>query len=130
MREVAANVSVQNDLSWQVNVHGRLVPKTCTTLADFPPTIDNLGMIMNLMECTQRAVICPGNPEEQFISICAKKGVKVNGGMEIQWHLLMTIQLWMVRETVPFSASQVLFIPNDVVRVRRFVQHFGHQFRG
>ena len=97
MREVATNVIVQNDLSWQVNVHGRQVPKTCTTLADFPPTIDNLGMIINLMECTQRAVICPGNPEEQFISInfVQRKVVqlKVKGGMEIQWHLLMTIQL-------------------------------------
>ncbi len=76
---VATSVVVNADLSWSVQLRGVQVPAACKVLAEFPPTIAASSTVLKLMECVDRAVICPGSPEDDFISVCEKRGSTIKG---------------------------------------------------
>ena len=50
------------------------VPIACKVLADFPPAIEASSVVSKLVVCVDQAVVCPGNPETQFVAVCQKRG--------------------------------------------------------
>ena len=55
------------------------VPTTCKVLADCPPSIASVHAISVILRCVDRTVICQGNHEEKFVSLCTKRGGTING---------------------------------------------------
>ena len=79
VHHVAASVVVCADLSWSVYLRGVKVPIACKVLADFPPAIEASSVVSKLVGCVDQAVVCPGNPETQFVAVCQKRGGTMKG---------------------------------------------------
>ena len=77
--QVTESVVVRTDCSWSVYVHALKVPATCKILADFQPTIAASSVVSKIVESVDRAAICPGSHEDEFISACQKKGGTIKG---------------------------------------------------
>lgn len=77
---VTLSVIIHGDNSWKVFARNREVPATNSLLRRFPDGIlPSSGNAMQLVHAVHKAVICPGNPEEKFVSMCEKKGGKMKG---------------------------------------------------
>ena len=77
--EVTASVILDSDRTWNANVGDKKVPDTCDVLArfrSFPLTDDKLS---DMIKAIDNAVLCPGNPDEKFVSACKDKGGCVRG---------------------------------------------------
>ena len=77
--EVTASVIIDSDHTWNVYVGDKKVPDTCAVLARFlssPLTDDKL---LDVIKAIENADLCPGNPDEKFISACKDKGGIVRG---------------------------------------------------
>ena len=77
--EVTASVILDSDRTWNAYVGDKKVPDTCDVLArfrSFPLTDDKLP---DLIKAIDNAVLCPGNPDEKFVSACKDKGGCVRG---------------------------------------------------
>ena len=77
--EVTASVILDSDLTWTAYVGDKKVPDTCNVLARFqssPLTDDKLS---DMIKAIDNAVLCPGNPDEKFVSACKDKGGCVRG---------------------------------------------------
>ena len=78
--EVTASVILDSDGTWNAYVGDRKVPDTCGFLARFrssPPLTDD--KLSDLIKAIDNAVLCPGNPEEKFVTACKNKGGSVKG---------------------------------------------------
>ena len=73
------SIVVSDDLMWSVYVHGVKVPTTCKVLADCPPSIASARSISVILRCVDKAVICQGNHEEEFVSLCTRRGGTIKG---------------------------------------------------
>ena len=77
--EVTASVIIDSDHTWNAYVGDKKVPDTCAVLARFrssPLTDDKLTDVIKAIDS---ADLCPGNPDEKFISACKDKGGIVRG---------------------------------------------------
>ena len=79
MRQVTCSIVVTQDLMWSVYVRGVKVPTTCKVLVDCPPCIPSVRAISEVVKCVDRAVICQGNADEEFVSLCTKRGGTIKG---------------------------------------------------
>ena len=77
--QVARSVVVQTDCSWSVYIRAVKVPATCKILANFPPTIAASSVVSQIVGSVDRAVICPGNHDDEFVAVCQKKGGAIKG---------------------------------------------------
>ena len=59
-------------------MNDRKVPPTCSVLKKFSDDL-SLDSIAKLLQQVNRSVLCPGNPEDKFVSIYKNKGGKVRG---------------------------------------------------
>ena len=78
--EVTASVILDSDHTWNTYVGDKKVSDTCNVLARFrssPLTDDKLSD--NMIKVIDNAVLCPGNPDEKFVSACKDKGGSVRG---------------------------------------------------
>ena len=76
---VVASVVVRADLSWSVHLRGAKVPASCKVLSGVPPIITTSSLVAKLVQDVNRAVICPGSPEDEFIDVCEKRGGTMKG---------------------------------------------------
>ena len=76
--EVTKAVS-HTDHTWNVHVGGNKVPETCQLLVKFSPSTTSSKVLLNLVKSVDEAHLRPGNPEEQFITICQKRGGEIKG---------------------------------------------------
>ena len=61
--KVERSITVNTDMSRHVHIAGKLVPiATNKVLRDFPCRISEVKCLQCIMECVERAHICPGNP--------------------------------------------------------------------
>ena len=77
--EVTASVIIDSDCTWNAYIGDKKVPDTCAVLARFrssPLTDDKLTDVIKAIDS---ADLCPGNPDEKFISACKDKGGIVRG---------------------------------------------------
>jgi len=73
--KVERSITVNTDMSWHVHIAGKLVPiATNKVLRDFPCRISEVKCLQRIMECVERAHICPGNPQPEFVEIVNKRG--------------------------------------------------------
>ena len=73
--KVERSITVNTDMSWHVHIAGKLVPiATNKVLRDFPCRISEVKCLQRIMECVERAHICPGNPQPEFVEIVNKQG--------------------------------------------------------
>lgn len=79
VRCVAGSVVVSCDMSWSVHFHGVMVLAACKVLANFPLVIAALSVVMKLVQCVDQAVICPGCSDEEFVTLCQKRGGTIKG---------------------------------------------------
>lgn len=58
--KVERSITVNTDMSWHVHITGKLVPiATNKVLRDFPCRISEVKCLQHIMECVERAHICP-----------------------------------------------------------------------
>lgn len=72
--QVTASVVFSSERSWSVYVCGKKVPETCSLLKEFPRCISSLNVLSDLISAIDRAVRCSGNPDDNFVDLCQKRG--------------------------------------------------------
>ena len=72
---------VDSDHTWIAYVGSKKIPETCSVLSQFsPPTcISTSDDLLRLIKVIDEATLCPGNPDEKFITICQARGGKLKG---------------------------------------------------
>ena len=77
--EVTASVILDSDGTWNAYVGDKKVPDMCDVLARFrsSPLADD--KLSELIKAIDDSVLCPGNPDEKFVSACKDKGGTVKG---------------------------------------------------
>ena len=66
-------ITVRNDMSWSLSVHGVLVDTSkCAVLVNVPTKLSDLSLNM-LVLLLDKSRICAGNPDEKFISMLQSK---------------------------------------------------------
>lgn len=76
---VTASVTVSSDSTWNAYFNGKRIPVTCNILSKYPPKITSQGMLSEVIAELDRAVLCPGNPDNAFVDIYKKKDGMVKG---------------------------------------------------
>lgn len=77
--KVILSIKVHADLSWSVYIDGKKVPPTCSIFTTFPSVISSPSDVSDIILSVSQAVICPGNPDEEFISFCCMWGSTIYG---------------------------------------------------
>lgn len=79
--EVTRSLIVDSDHTWIAYVGSKKIPETCSVLSQFsPPTcISTSDDLLRLIKVIDEATLCPGNPDEKFITICQARGGKLKG---------------------------------------------------
>ena len=72
---VTHSLVATHDLSWTLTIHGKKVdPQTCSALSGTPKTLST-ATLQTLLSVVDKATLCPGHPDQQFLSMLhAKKG--------------------------------------------------------
>ena len=77
--EVTASVIIDSDRTWNAYVGDKKVPDTCTVLAKFRSSPLTEDKLTDVIKAIDSASLCPGNPDEKFVSVCKDKGGAVRG---------------------------------------------------
>ena len=68
------NVTIYEDLTWEVHVAGKSVKRDCIVLQKMP-TILSVRAADDLLNTLESSIICPGNPDSAFIALIeSRKG--------------------------------------------------------
>ena len=77
---IALCVTIHPDSTWNVYAYGKEVSVDGNPLFEGVPRCVTLSTtITDLLNVTSRACVCPGNPEENFVEICNKRGGTMRG---------------------------------------------------
>ena len=71
------SVILKPDSSWSIYVGDKEVPKACSILSQFSSPLSSNSELSSLIKDIDQATICPGNPEEKFITICHMHGGRI-----------------------------------------------------
>ena len=71
-------ITVHADNTWNVFACGKEVPETNPLLEGMPRCITS-STTAELLSIVERACICPGSPDKDFVDICAKRGGTMRG---------------------------------------------------
>ena len=77
--EVTASIILDSDCTWNVYVGGKKLPETCDVRARFRSSPLTYDKLTDMMKAIDNSVLCPGNPDEKFVSVCKDKGGIVRG---------------------------------------------------
>ena len=98
--EVTAALIIDPDGTWNAYIGGRKVPATCAVLAKFRSSSLTDDNLTDMIKAIDSANLCPGNPDERFVTACKERGGTVRGGRgngdviasidtcEVQWEAL------------------------------------------
>ena len=76
---VAFNVTIQSNLSWSVAYKGKEIPTACEVLDDFPLHLSSQRKVQEILAHLDQVLPCPGNPDEDFVALCKKRGGVMRG---------------------------------------------------
>ena len=68
------SISLKGDRTWSVFACGRTLPASSEVLNDCPLTVQSSDDLMKILEVIDKAVLCLGNPDPQFMSLCQTRG--------------------------------------------------------
>lgn len=72
------SVTIREDLSWSVQVHGQLVERTkCSALMAIPETVNTKLAINKLLQLVDSLNVCAGHPEQQFVDFIKSHKAKI-----------------------------------------------------
>ena len=74
---VSCTITVHFDLSWEVIVQGKVVPTSCPVLREQSPYVHNADSLLQLMKLVDRASVCQGNSDADFIELCKQRGGQI-----------------------------------------------------
>ena len=78
--KVERSVTVNNDMSWHLHFAGRLVEISANNvLKELPLHINKLKDLQDIVHCVERAHVCPGNPQTDFVEVVSKRGGATTG---------------------------------------------------
>ena len=139
-RQVTRSLSIFSDFTWLVKVNGQVVPAKSKVLANYSPILASSRIAEDMIRQIDKSILCPGNPEPEFVSLCKKRGGGDKGGMEMWWHSLMNILLltpveWSIcllleEWTVTYSVYYPVATQSVVSHVSHFAPHFAPRFPG
>ena len=70
---ITHSLTVNSDLSWKLCVHGLVLNHESTCLSQFPEKLNETTM--NQLICmVDKAAVCPGNPDKNYIDMAISKG--------------------------------------------------------
>ena len=70
--KVERSITVNTDMSRHVHVAGKLV-STNKVLKEFPSRVSDVKCLQHMMQCVERAHLCPGNPQPEFVEVVNKR---------------------------------------------------------
>jgi len=73
-RHVTKSLRIHSNLTWEVMCWTHVVPPTCKVLAKYPQHLLADNSSQNIVKDVDCSVLCPGHPEEQFVSLCQERG--------------------------------------------------------
>ena len=76
---ISSSVVVHSDGTWEAYHHSKKIPSTCEILSGFPKEALNPDVLSRVITILDKANLCPGNPEEEFIEIYSSKGGVIKG---------------------------------------------------
>ena len=76
---IAVNVTVRRNLSWTIRFEGKQVPTSCELFDDSPLFLTSPTTLHKVLTCLDSVVLCPGNPDEDFIALCKQRGGVMRG---------------------------------------------------
>ena len=69
---ISHTVTVNDDCTWSVLVHGHSVAKSCKALAFLPDKI-NFDCLQQLLSTLDKCWLCPGNPDKHFMKMARSR---------------------------------------------------------
>lgn len=72
--QISFNLKVRKNLSWAVTFRGKDVPSGCELFDNFPLHLALPETVYALLTFLNTLVLCPGNPEKEYVSLCIKRG--------------------------------------------------------
>ena len=82
LSQSSISLLLARDLSWNVYVFQKKFPTTCAHISSFSSTLTSPVTIATLISSLHSASLCPGNPDDHFVSICEKRGEELKKGNE------------------------------------------------
>lgn len=80
MCQISASIAVHQDGTWTVFLLSQKIPANNLVLSKFSKNIISTDILQELIFTVDEAALCPGNPEEKFVSVCKiKKDEQMSG---------------------------------------------------
>lgn len=76
---ITRTIMVHSNLTWSVFVKEKKVPATSKLLTDIPLLVTSTSVVVDLLATVDSAVLCPGNPDPEFVSLCERRGGVMKG---------------------------------------------------
>ena len=73
MCQVSASVALLQDGTWTAFFQGQKIPANNAILSRFPHNITSSCALQELIVAVDSAALCPGNPEDNIVSVCKKR---------------------------------------------------------
>ena len=70
-------LTIKQDHTWELFVHGKCVDKTCHTLSAAPKAIESSDNIICLLQLIEGLNVCAGHPDEKFVILAKEKKGKI-----------------------------------------------------
>ena len=77
--QITKSIVIDSTRTWSVYFGDKRIQNTCKVLSRFRSSVDTDKDLAELIRCVDRAVLCPGNPEEKFVTACKLKGGEMKG---------------------------------------------------
>ena len=78
--QVAVSIIVMPDGKWKAYAGSKLIPNSSKMLREIPENISSSNELISVITTLDRATPCPGNMEQESVSIYQAKGGVVKGG--------------------------------------------------
>ena len=80
MCQVSSSVALHQDGTWTAFFLGQKIPTNNAVLSRLPHNITSSYALQELVVAVDRAALCPGNPEDNIVSVCKRrKDGKIRG---------------------------------------------------
>ncbi len=73
MCQVSSSVTLHQDGTWTVFFLGQIIAVNNSVLTKFPECITLTPTLQEIIFAVDRATLCPGNPEEKYVSVCKRR---------------------------------------------------------
>ena len=73
MSHIASTINIAENGSFTVFFNGQMISATNSILSALPKHICSTATLQEIISAIDKAVLCPGNPEENFVDVCKRR---------------------------------------------------------